>query len=335
MVRSVVITGGTAGIGLATAEIFAKKGYNVAVIGRHAGRVDDAVEQLRAHGTDVMGFAIDVADSAALVAAAHDVARRFGAIDVWVNNAMVTVIAPADRVDADEYRRVTEVTYLGQVFGTLAALRVMKKQNFGTIIQVNSGLGYRPIPLQVAYAGAKAACVRFTDGLRSELAHEGKRIALTTVYLPAVNSTQFSGWSRNKMGHRQTAPAKFHDPRRCGEAIFKAAVRPTCDVWVGRSTLMMSFLQTLWPGAADRKAASAWEGQLADEPIAPNKGNLFDPCEGPAEIDGPEAAENVYKRSVVVTSRSRQALVVGLLVAGVGALVHCIHEPAARRRVRR
>ena len=332
MTRSVVITGGTAGIGLATAEIFAKKGYNVAVIGRHAARVDDAVAYLETYGTEVMGFAIDVTDNEALVEAAHDVARRFGAIDVWVNNAMATVLAPVDRVDADEYRRVTEVTYLGQVFGTLAALRVMKKQNFGAVIQVNSGLGFRPIPLQVAYAGAKAACVGFTDGLRSELAHEGKKISLTTVYLPAVNTTQFRDWSRNKMGYRQTAPAKFHDPRRCGQAIFNAAQRPTREVWVGSSTLLMAFLQSVWPGAADRQAASAWDGQLSDTPLAPHGGNLFEPGEGPARIDGPEDAKDVAKYSLVVTSRSRNALVAGLIGAGVGLVAHCLRHAVKPRR---
>lgn len=279
-----------------------------------------------------MGFAIDVADSEALVKAAHDVARRFGAIDVWVNNAMATVLAPVDRVSADEYRRVTEVTYLGQVFGTLAALRVMKKQNFGAVIQVNSGLGFRPIPLQVAYAGAKAACVGFTDGLRSELAHEGKAISLTTVYLPAVNTTQFRDWSRNKMGFRQTAPAKFHDPRRCGKAIFNAAQRPTREVWVGSSTLMMAFLQSIWPGAADRKAASAWDGQLSNESLAPHDGNLFEPCEGPARIDGPQDGREVAKHSLVVTTRSRNVLVLGLIGAGVGLVAHCVRSGVKSQR---
>lgn len=334
MTRSVVITGGTAGIGLATAEIFAKQGYNVAVIGRHAARVDDAVALLEAYGTDVMGFAIDVTDSEALVNAAHDVARRFGAIDVWVNNAMATVLAPVDRVDADEYRRVTEVTYLGQVFGTLAALKVMKKQNFGAVIQVNSGLGFRPIPLQVAYAGAKAACVGFTDGLRSELAHENKAISLTTVYLPAVNTTQFRDWSRNKMGYRQTAPAKFHDPRRCGQAIFNAAQRPTREVWVGSSTLMMAFLQSIWPGAADRQSASAWDGQLSGQVLAPHDGNLFEPCDGPAEIDGPQHADQVAKHALVVTTRSRNALMFGLLGAGIGLAVQCVRSGVRPRRRR-
>ncbi len=332
MARSVVITGGTAGIGLATAEIFARNGYNVAVMGRHGERVDEAVVQLRAHGTDVLGLPVDVTDSDALIEAAHTVARRFGAIDVWINNAMATVLAPVDRLDADEYRRVTEVTYLGQVFGTLAALRVMKKQNFGAIIQINSGLGFRPIPLQVAYAGAKAACIGFTDGLRSELAYEGKRISLTTVYLPAVNTTQFLDWSRNKMGYRQTAPATFHNPRRCGKAIFNAARRPTREVWVGGSTLMMALLQTLWPAAADRKAASAWDGQLADEPLARHDGNLFEPCDGPARIDGPKDDRDVRQHTLVVTTRSRNTLVLGAIAAGIGLLAHCVRSEVTRRR---
>ncbi len=317
MTRSVVITGGTAGIGLATAEHFASNGFDVAVIGRHQGRVDETVERLRQHGHDVLGFAIDVIDSDAMTAAAHDVARAFGGIDVWVNNAMATVLAPADEVDADEYRRVTEVTYLGQVFGTLAALRIMKKQNSGTIVQINSGLGFRPIPLQAAYAAAKAAGVRFTDALRSELVHEGTNVSLTTVYLPAVNTTQFLGWSRNKMGFKQTAPAKFHDPRACARAIYAAALHPTREIWIGGSTVMMALLQTIWPGAADRKAASAWDGQLSDEPMARNEGNLFKPVEGEAEIDGPIAPDDVEQHPLVLTTRSRHVVVAGLI--GLGA----------------
>lgn len=331
MTRSVVITGGTAGIGLATAEHFAKKGFDVAVIGRHQGRIDETVEHLRQYGRQVLGFAIDVVDEKKMTSAAHEVARAFGGIDVWVNNAMATVLAPADQVDEDEYRRVTEVTYLGQVFGTLAALRIMKKQNAGAIIQINSGLGFRPIPLQAAYAAAKAASVRFTDALRSELVHEGVDVSLTTVYLPAVNTTQFLGWARNKMDYRQTAPAKFHDPRACARAIFAVAMRPTREIWIGGSTVMMALLQSVWPGAADRKAASAWDGQLSDEPMARNAGNLFAPVEGDARIDGPMGPDDVEHHPLVLTTRSRHLAVAGLLGLGAVLVGHAIARGSRRR----
>lgn len=328
MGKAAVVTGGTAGIGLATAERFAAAGYDVAILARDADRVAEVVERLKKFEVRVLGISVDVADEAAMQRATQTIREAFGTVDVWVNNAMATVLAPFGEVSHDEWRRVTEVTYYGQVLGTHAALALMKTRRRPVIVQVNSGLSFRPIPLQSAYAAAKAACVAFTDALRSELVHEKSRVQLVTVYLPAVNTPQFDGWARNKMGKRQTAPADFHDPRQCAEAIFSASRRPRRDVYVGRSTLMMAVLQRLWPGGADRKAASAWDGQLSstDQPYL--EGNLFAPAPGPARIDGPYSQDMLPYSRRFFTSTHRHA---GLLALGALATWLAVRASQARR----
>lgn len=324
MPKTVVITGGTAGIGLASAEAFARKGWNVAVVAREPERLRQVERRLSALGVKALGIEADVADAAAVTAAAERVERELGPIEAWVNNAMATVVAPAGDVTPDEFRRVTDVTYHGQVHGTLAALKLMRRRGRGSIVQVNSVLGIRPFPLQSAYAGAKAAALGFTDALRSELDHEGVKVALSTVFLPAVNTPQFAGWARNKMGRRQIAPDPVYDPRLAAKAIVFAAEHPRRDIWVGRTTFLASLLQRLWPNAGDRFAKSGWEGQLSNETIPQIEGNLFAPAKGSAVIDGPFGARTLSSRNTFITSRQRDVAVLGgaaLLAAGIARLL--------------
>lgn len=320
MANTAVITGGSAGIGLATAERLAKAGWNVAIIARDADRLEDARTLLLRHGGQVLAISADVADAAAVDAAADRIERELGPIDAWVNNAMSTVVAPADRISAEEYARVTATTYLSQVYGTLAALRHMKPRRRGSIVQVSSGLAIRAVPLQAAYCAAKFAVSGFTDSLRAELIADKVPVDLTVVYLPAVNTPQ-PGWARNHTGRAQVLPDPLFDPRLCAEAILSAIERPQREIWVGRSTFQMAIAQALAPGFADRQASGFAEDQLAG-PIGEKPGNLDAPVPGPARIDGDATGRAIDNRREFFTARQRDLFKVGVAggIAGVGAL---------------
>jgi short-subunit dehydrogenase len=315
-----VVTGGSAGIGLATAERLAKAGYDVAIIARDETRLEEAGAMLAAHGRRVLAIEADVADAAAVDAAADRIERELGPIDAWVNNAMSTVVAPADRISAAEYARVTATTYLSQVHGTLAALRHMKPRGRGAIVQVSSGLGIRAVPLQAAYCAAKFAVSGFTDSLRAELIADKVPVTLTVVYLPAVNTPQ-PGWARNHTGRAQVLPDPLFDPRLCAEAIVSAIEKPTREIWVGRSTFQMAIAQALAPSFADRQAGSFGEDQLGGS-IGEKPGNLDEPVPGPARIDGDAVDRAIDNRREFFTSRHRDLLKLGIGggVAGIGAL---------------
>ncbi|KAA2213475.1 SDR family oxidoreductase [Teichococcus oryzae] len=321
--KVVVVTGGTMGIGRATAQAFAHDGWAVAVLARGEERLRSTEAELRTLGAPALGLSVDVAEAAAMEDAAERIERELGPIEVWVNNAMATMIAPVMDLTPEELRRVTDVTYHGQVFGTLAALRRMKPRNRGAIIQVSSGLGLRAAPLQSAYCAAKQAVQGFTDALRSELLHDRSAVTLTVVYLPAVNTPQFRR-TRNHMGQAQNAPDPVFDPRLCAAAILDAAQRPAREVWVGRSTVQMAAAQALVPGFADRKAGQMWSAQLdPSQPPPDPDGNLFEPRPGDPGIDGPFTDRVKPARQEYFTSRARDAVVataVGLGLVGLAAL---------------
>jgi short-subunit dehydrogenase len=281
MATTVVITGASAGIGRAVALEFARQGCNVALLARGVERLASAAQAARALGVAALAIPLDVADADLVDAAAERVENELGPIGVWVNNAMVTVFAPAHAVRADEYRRVTEVTYLGQVHGTLAALRRMRRRNRGTIVQTGSALSYRAIPLQAAYCAAKFAVRGFTDALRSELAHEGSRIRLTMVQLPAVNTPQFD-WARSRAaGRAQPLPPVFQ-PEAVAFEIVRAAREAPRELWIGHSTLKAIAGAMLAPGTSDRiLARKGYAGQLrAASQVAGHPDNLFAPPPG-------------------------------------------------------
>lgn len=329
MARVAVVTGGSSGIGLATAEHFARKGWAVAILARGQERLRSAEAALREHGGEVLAISADVSDAQAVDDAAERIERELGPIRAWVNNAMSTVINPADRITPDEYRRVTETTYLSQVFGTLAALRHMKLRGRGAIIQVSSGLGIRAAPLQAPYCAAKFAVSGFTDSLRAELIHDRVDVSLSVIYLPAVNTPQFN-WARNRTGHAQKAPDPVFDPRLCAEAIYYAVEHPRREVWVGRSSVMMAVAQTLAPSFADHKAAEAWESQLTEQPAPDKTGNLDEPVGSEAAIDGRFSERTRATRSEFWTSRERDLVMMGLtgaFVIGTAAIAGLASAP--------
>jgi NAD(P)-dependent dehydrogenase (short-subunit alcohol dehydrogenase family) len=230
-----VITGASAGIGRATAMAFGRRGWKVALIARGVDRLQSARAQVEAAGGEAVALKADVSDADAVFAAADEVSRRWGKIDVWINNAMATIFARVDDIAPAEFRRVTEVTYLGQVHGTLAALRHMRAQHHGTIVQVGSALSYRSIPLQSAYCASKFAVRGFTDSLRSELEHEGSRIRLTMVQLPAVNTPQFD-WARSRLPRRLQPVPPIYQPEAIAERIYEAAQTAPRELWIGLPT---------------------------------------------------------------------------------------------------
>src|SRR5215467_5566899 len=251
MATTVVITGASAGVGRAVALEFARLGCNVALLARGIERLKSAARQAEAFGVAVLAIPVDVADASALDAAAERIEAELGPIDVWVNNAMVTIFAPACATRSDEFRRVTEVTYLGQVHGTLAALRRMRRRNQGTIVQVGSALSYRAMPLQSAYCAAKFAVRAFTDALRSELAHEGSRIRITMVQLPAVNTPQFD-WARSRMAERARPLPPVFQPEAVAPEIVRAAREAPRELWIGHSTLKAIAGAMFLPETGDR-----------------------------------------------------------------------------------
>jgi NAD(P)-dependent dehydrogenase (short-subunit alcohol dehydrogenase family) len=272
----VVITGASAGVGRAVAVAFGRKGWRIALIARGRERLESAAREVEQAGGRALVIAADVADPEAIDAAAAQVVSTWGGMDIWVNNAMASVFGPVTALSPDEIRRVTEVTYLGQVHGTLAALRHMRERGRGTIVQIGSALSYRSIPLQSAYCAAKFAVRGFTDSLRSELHHEGSRIRLTMVQLPAVDTPQFD-WVRSHLPHRLQPVPPIHEPEPVAEAIVRAALEAPREMWVGGPTIQAILGNMVAPGLLDRMMARrAWEGQMTDEPARPCDGNLFD-----------------------------------------------------------
>jgi short-subunit dehydrogenase len=281
MASTVVITGAGAGVGRAVAVEFARQGRKVALLSRGKERLESAASELRRTGAEVLPIVVDVADAEAVEAAASRIEGAIGPIDVWVNNAMVTVFGPVSEVSPSEFRRVTEVTYLGQVHGTLAALKRMRPRNRGTIVQVGSALSYRAIPLQSAYCGAKFAVRGFTDSLRTELEHEGSGVRLTMVQLPAVNTPQFD-WARSLMPRRLQPVPPIYQPEAIAREIVRAAQNAPREYWIGLSALKAIIGTMLVPQLADYLLATKGvRSQMTAEPADTERpDNLFEPAPG-------------------------------------------------------
>ncbi|GAB1640196.1 SDR family oxidoreductase [Krasilnikovia sp. MM14-A1259] len=283
--RTVVITGASGGIGRATARRLAARGDRLALIARgDAGLAATAEDVTRAGGT-ALPIKADVGDHREVGAAAAQAEAELGPIDVWINNAFTSVFAPFTRIDPVEFQRITEVTYLGYVYGTRAALDRMLPRGHGTIVQVGSALAYRGIPLQSAYCGAKHAIQGFTEALRCELLHEHSRVRVTMVQMPAVNTPQF-GWVRSRLTrHAQPVPPIFQ-PEVAARAIEYAADHPQRrEYWVGGSTVATLIANAVAPGVLDRYLArTGYAAQQTDQPHDPRTpGNLWKPADDEAD----------------------------------------------------
>ncbi len=272
----VAITGASAGIGRACAREFAEHGYDVALLARDRPRLDAAAVEVEARGGRALAIALDVADANAVDEAADRIERELGPIDVWVNDAMTSVFAPVADLAPAEVRRVTEVTYLGTVHGTMAALRRMRARDRGVSVQGGSTLAYRRIPLQAAYCAAKAAARGFTDSVRTELIHDRSAVHVTMVHLPAVNTPQF-GWVRSRLPRAAQPVPPIFQPEVAARAIRWAAEHRRREVLVGWPTILGILGQKVAPGFMDRyMARNAWDEQMTDRPEEPGRpDNLF------------------------------------------------------------
>jgi short-subunit dehydrogenase len=317
----VVITGASAGIGRAIAIEFARSGADVALLARGLERLRAATAEVQALGVTALAIPIDVANAAEVEGAADRIEQQLGAIDVWVNNAMATIFSPLSDITPEEFRRVTEVTYLGTVHGTMAALKRMRPRNRGCIVQVGSALAYRSIPLQSAYCGAKAGVRGFTDSLRSELLHEHSRVRLTMVQLSGFNTPQFD-WGRSRLPRRPQPVPPVFQPELAARAVVWAARHRRREVWVGWPAAQSILSTRILPGLGDRLAELlAYERQQTDEPAVRGRAdNLFEPVPGLQSAHGrfDERARD-HSLQFWLTTHRLQLLATAALVVVVAA----------------
>ena len=269
----VVITGASAGVGRATAHEFARHGAHIGLIARNQERLETTKREVEKLGGQALVLPLDVSDADKLDEAAERVERTFGPIDVWVNNAMVTVFSPVIKMTSEDYRRVTEVTYLGVVNGTLSALRRMLPRDHGKIIQVGSALAYRAIPLQSAYCASKHAIQGFTESLRSELYHDKSDVSVTMVQMPALNTPQFN-WTKSRMPHRAQPVPPIFQPEVAASAIFWAAHHSRPEIFVGLPTEKAIWANRFIPRLLDHYLGrTGFSSQQTSEPEDPNRPN--------------------------------------------------------------
>jgi len=281
----VVVTGASGGVGRAVAVRFAREGAAVGLVARGQAGLEGAAREVEKAGGTALVLPCDVASADEVEAAAAQVESALGPIDVWVNNAMVAVYAPVWDLSVDEFRRATDVTYFGAVWGTMAALRRMRPRDRGVIVQVGSALAYRAIPLQSAYCGAKFAERGFTDAVRTELIHERSRVRITSVHLPAVNTPQFS-WGRTKLARHPRPVAPVFQPEVMAGAIWWAAHHERRELFATFRAALTITGSKFAPGALDHLLGrTGFEGQQLAEPVAPDRpDNLHAPADDERDL---------------------------------------------------
>jgi NAD(P)-dependent dehydrogenase (short-subunit alcohol dehydrogenase family) len=328
MSKVVVVTGSSAGLGRAIAHGFAKRGASVGLIARNPEALNAAKEECEALGGEALAQPTDVSDAEAVESAAVRVEREFGPIDIWVNDAMVSVFSPVKEMEASDYKRVTDVLYLGFVYGTLAALKRMLPRDRGTIIQIGSALSYRSIPLQSAYCACKHAINGFTDSLRCELHHDRSKVKVTTVQMPAMNTTQFD-WVKNRLPNDPQPVPPIFEPELTAEVVVAAglAKRPRREYWVGSPTVMAIVGQKFIPGLLDEYLGKTGykSQQIPNEPRDPNTpNNLYQYVPGVHSARGKFANRSTRTSAEIFLSLHPESVALGtaaaLTVIG-GALV--------------
>jgi len=314
----VVITGASAGVGRATVREFARHGARIGLLSRSRERLEAARGEVEEAGGEALVLPVDVADADAVERAAAEVEERLGPIDIWINNAMVSVFSPVKEMTPAEYRRVTEVTYLGTVHGTLSALKRMLPRDRGHIVQVGSALAYRGIPLQSAYCAAKHAIQGFNDSLRSELLHDGSRVRLCMVQMPALNTPQFD-WVKSRLPRRAQPVPPIFQPEVAARAIRWAAHHGRREVYVGFSSVKAIVGNKIAPGLGDLYLARmGYESQQTDEPEDPRRpDNLWETVPGDQAAHG-RFGSRARSRSVQVWLTTHRSLLM-VLASLVGA----------------
>ncbi len=325
MPRIIAVTGASAGIGRATATAFGARGDTVALLARGEAGLAAAARDVESAGGTALAIPVDVADSVAVFDAVKRIEAELGGIEVWVNVAFTSVFSPFDQITPQEYQRATEVSYLGYVYTTMAALGVMKPRDHGTIVQVGSALAYRGIPLQTAYCGAKHAIQGFHESLRCELLHEKSNVRVTMVQMPAVNTPQFS-WVLSRLPkHPQPVPP-IYQPEVAAKGVLYAADHPRRrEYWVGASTMGTLAANALAPGLLDRYLArTGFASQQTDEPPPSDAPvNLWEPADSDhgKDFGARGAFDSRAHRSDPQLWASQHHGLLGALVAGVGVTV--------------
>lgn len=321
--RTVVITGASAGVGRAAARAFAREGARIALVSRNEERLETARLEVERLGGRALVLVADVADAAQVEEAAARAESELGPIDVWVNNAMTSVFSPFVEMTPEEFKRVTEVTYLGAVHGTMSALRRMLPRDRGHIVQVGSALAYRSIPLQSAYCGAKHAMRGFTDSIRCELYHEGSRVRISMVQLPAMNTPQFE-WVKSRLPNRPQPVPPIFQPEVAADAIVWVSRHPRREIWVGMPTAKAILGNKVIPGLLDRYLGeTGYDAQQTGEPEPPGRpDNLWE------SVPGPFGAHGRFDRRAQGASeqfrwvrRKRAVAALLALCAGVGGVI--------------
>jgi NAD(P)-dependent dehydrogenase (short-subunit alcohol dehydrogenase family) len=329
----VVVTGATAGVGRATARAFARQGADIALIARDADGLESAAAEAALSGVDVVVAPADVSSDAEVEEAASTIEQQLGPIDVWVNNAMTAVFAPFLEVTAEEYERVTRVTYLGTVNGTRAALSRMVPRNRGRVVQVGSALAFRGIPLQSAYCGAKHAIKGFTDSVRTELLHDGSAVSVGMVQLPAMNTPQFR-IVRSRMPRKPMPVPPIYAPEIAARAIVWMAGHPRRrELWVGGITSATIMASRVVPGLLDHYLAKTAVGsQLTDEPADPHaEDNLWQPVQDDQGAHG-DFDEMEHDHSPLTSLAMHRGATAVAAAAGVAAGAGAVAYGIARRR---
>jgi NAD(P)-dependent dehydrogenase (short-subunit alcohol dehydrogenase family) len=318
----VVITGASAGLGRAAAREFGRHGASVGLIARGIDGLEAAKREIESAGGRAMVLPLDVSDSNAIENAAAAVEEEFGSIDIWVNNAMASVFSPVREMKAEEYKRVTEVTYLGVVYGTLAALKRMLPRDRGTIVQVGSALVYRSIPLQSAYCAAKHAISGFTDSLRCELIHDKSSVRVTMVQMPALNTPQF-GWVKSRLKHKAQPVPPIFQPEVGARAIYWAAHHSRREIYAGWPTVEAIVGNKLAPGLLDHYLGkTGFASQQTSEPEDPNRpDNLWKTVEGDHGAHGTFDEQARERSWEVQASLARRWIGAGLGIVAAACLL--------------
>jgi short-subunit dehydrogenase len=330
--RVAVVTGAGAGAGRAIAERFGREGWRVALLARSRTRLEAAKTAIEAAGGEALVLPTDMADAEAVFAARDQVVKAWGGIDAWINAAMATVVGPMAQIAPDEFRRVTETTYLGYVYGSLAALEPMRARNHGAIVQVGSALAYRAIPLQGAYCACKFAIRGFTDSLRAELIHDRSAITVSMLQMPGMNTPQFD-WARNKLANKYQPVGEVFDPDVAAEAALRAVRTGAREYWVGGSAIEAIVGQMVAPALMDRKVAgSAWGPQISDIPEDPGRpDNLFEPAPGNQGARGRFGAIAKPRALILDPEKARTCAALGLATAAAALVAVCLGRTLGRR----
>jgi NAD(P)-dependent dehydrogenase (short-subunit alcohol dehydrogenase family) len=326
----VVITGASAGVGRATARAFARRGARIGLLARGRDGLEGARQDVEALGGQALMLPTDVADASQVEHAAAEVERTFGPIDVWINNAMTSVFSPIAELEMDEVRRVTEVTYLGTVYGTMAALERMRPRNRGTIVQVGSALAYRAIPLQAAYCAAKHAVQGFTESLRTELLHDRSHIRVTMVQLPAMNTPHFS-WVKSRLPRKPQPVPPIYQPELAADAIVWVTDHDRRELQVGMPTTIAIEGNKVFAALMDRYLArNGYDSQQTAEPVEPNRrDNLWQPLPGDRGAHGEFGRQAAGSSPHLLLNTHRGWLAVA---AGTMALAYAIVARRAGER---